>query len=141
MCPASQIPVNKSRDAGLPDNLPGFDEPLALLRACHTRILDHCELLEQLVTKVKAQGDETEIRDTARKLITYFSNSARLHHRDEENDLFPRLAVVLATESSLPGVTTPVQLIDLSITIVVPAIADFVGGLTLTLAITELADS
>jgi len=84
--------VNKSRDAGLPDNLPGFDEPLALLRACHTRILDHCELLEQLVTKVKAQGDETEIRDTARKLITYFSNSARLHHRDEENDLFPRLA-------------------------------------------------
>lgn len=75
-----------------PDSLPGFDEPLALLRVCHTEILDHCDLLEQLVTKVKARENEAEIRDTARKIITYFSNSARLHHQDEEDDLFPLLA-------------------------------------------------
>lgn len=87
-----QIPVDNSHDAGLPDSLPGFDEPLALLRACHTKILDHCDLLELLVTKIKAQENETELRDTARKLITYFSSSARLHHLDEETDLFPRLA-------------------------------------------------
>lgn len=75
-----------------PDSLPGFDEPLALLHVCHTEILDHCDLLEQLVTKVKARENEAEIRDTARKIITYFSNSARLHHQDEEDDLFPLLA-------------------------------------------------
>jgi hemerythrin-like domain-containing protein len=84
--------VNNTGETGLPESLPGFDDPLALLRACHTKILDHCDLLEQLVSQVQAQGDETELRDSARKLITYFSGSARLHHQDEETDLFPLLA-------------------------------------------------
>jgi hemerythrin-like domain-containing protein len=80
--------VDKPREA----DLPGFDDPLALLRACHTRILEHCDLLEQLVAGVQAQGDTTQLRDTARKVSSYFANSARLHHRDEETDLFPLLA-------------------------------------------------
>jgi hemerythrin-like domain-containing protein len=80
--------VDKPREA----NLPGFDDPLALLRTCHTRILEHCDLLEQLVAGVQAQGDTTQLRDTARKVSSYFSNSARLHHQDEETDLFPLLA-------------------------------------------------
>jgi hemerythrin-like domain-containing protein len=75
-----------------PDSLPGFDEPLALLRTSHSGILDHCDLLEQLVTKLKSGGDETDLRNTARKIINYFSGDARLHHLDEEKDLFPLLA-------------------------------------------------
>lgn len=84
--------MDKPQEAGLPESLPGFDDPLALLRACHTRILDHCDLLEQLVTGVEARGDATQLRDSARKVNSYFSNSARLHHQDEETDLFPLLA-------------------------------------------------
>lgn len=71
---------------------PGFDDPLALLRADHTRILDHCDLLEQLIAGVKTQEDKSQLRDTARKLSSYFSNSGRLHHMDEETDLLPLLA-------------------------------------------------
>jgi pyridoxamine 5'-phosphate oxidase len=56
-------------------DLPGFDEPLALLRACHKNITDHCERLENLIHNI----------------VRYFSTSALLHHRDEEEDLFPRL--------------------------------------------------
>ena len=75
----------------LHNTLPGFDEPLALLRACHKNILAHCDRLEALVLHVAAQGIDDEARKTARDIVRYFSTSARLHHRDEEEDLFPRL--------------------------------------------------
>lgn len=80
--------MDKPQEAGLP----GFDDPLALLRACHTRILDHCDLLEQLISGLETRVDATQLHDTARKVRSYFSNSARLHHQDEETDLFPLLA-------------------------------------------------
>jgi len=73
------------------DNLPGFDEPLALLRACHKNILAHCDRLEALLVHINEQGIDDEARKTARDIIRYFSSSVLLHHQDEEEDLFPRL--------------------------------------------------
>ena len=70
-------------DDGLPAELPGFDDPVGLLRACHDRILAHCDLLEALL-------DQPE-QETAGKVHRYFNTSARLHHQDEEEDLFPRI--------------------------------------------------
>jgi hemerythrin-like domain-containing protein len=69
---------------GLPDELPGFDDPIGMLRACHEKILAHCDLLEGLLN--------TPDRDTATQVHRYFSISAPLHHRDEEEDLFPRIS-------------------------------------------------
>jgi len=76
---------------GLPNDLPGFDEPLALLRACHEKILAHCDLLEGLVTHMAGTGPDTEARKTAERITRYFTISAEMHHRDEEEDIFPRL--------------------------------------------------
>lgn len=70
-------------DNGLPDELPGFDDPIALLRACHNKILVHCDLLEGLL--------DTPDQAVAAQVHRYFSTSAPLHHRDEEEDLFPRI--------------------------------------------------
>jgi hemerythrin-like domain-containing protein len=78
-------------DNDLPGNLPGFDDPLALLRACHTHILDHCELLERIAERLADGTADEATREAARKVVRYFSTSARLHHQDEEQDLFPRL--------------------------------------------------
>jgi len=78
-------------EKNLHDDLPGFDEPLALLRACHKNILAHCDRLEALVVHIGAQGLDDEARKAAGDIVRYFSGSARLHHRDEEEDLFPRL--------------------------------------------------
>ena len=75
----------------LHDNLPGFDEPLALLRSCHKNIIDHCDRLENLISHIDTQGIDDEARKAARNIVRYFSTSALLHHRDEEEDLFPRL--------------------------------------------------
>ena len=76
---------------GLTNDLPGFDDPLALLRACHDKILMHCDLLGGLLTHMLEAGPDSEARKSAERIIRYFSTSAELHHRDEEDDLFPRL--------------------------------------------------
>ena len=75
----------------LPEQLPGFDEPLALLRACHGKIVEHCELIEDIVRALQGNSDELDTRQAARKAITYFTSSARQHHEDEEQNLFPLL--------------------------------------------------
>jgi len=76
---------------GLTNDLPGFDDPLALLRACHEKILMHCDLLAGLVTHMIEAGPDSEAHKSAERISRYFSTSAELHHRDEEDDLFPRL--------------------------------------------------
>jgi hemerythrin-like domain-containing protein len=75
----------------LPETLPGFDDPLALLRACHGKIIAHCELIEEIVRALQGGSEGFDTRQAARKAITYFSSSARQHHADEEQDLFPLL--------------------------------------------------
>jgi hemerythrin-like domain-containing protein len=75
----------------LSEELPGFDEPLALLRACHGKIVEHCELIEDIVRALQGNSDELDTRQAARKAITYFTSSARQHHEDEEQNLFPLL--------------------------------------------------
>ena len=76
---------------GLTDDLPGFDDPLALLRVCHEKILMHCDLLKGLVTYMTETGPDSEARKTAERITRYFSTSAELHHRDEEEDIFPQI--------------------------------------------------
>ena len=87
----NRIEHHHMSEENLHDNLPGFDEPLALLRACHKNIIAYCDRLEALVTHIDAQGIDDEARKAARDIVRYFSSSALLHHRDEEEDLFPRL--------------------------------------------------
>jgi len=40
----------------LTNDLPGFDGPLALLRACHEKIFAHCDLLEGMVAYMVEAG-------------------------------------------------------------------------------------
>ena len=75
-------------DNGLPASLPGFDDPIGLLRACHTKMQQHCELLNELVSRNTV---DNEAREAARSISRYFTQSAPLHHRDEEEDLFPHI--------------------------------------------------
>jgi hemerythrin-like domain-containing protein len=78
-------------EQGLPETLPGFEDPLALLRACHEKMLVHCDLLEALVARARCGEPDDAARKAAQDITRYFSGSAPLHHRDEEEDLFPRI--------------------------------------------------
>ncbi len=77
----------------LTEDLPGFDNPVGLLRACHDKILLHCDLLERCLL----QPDPA----TAKQVHRYFSKSAPLHHSDEEEDVFPLLARTSTHTASL----------------------------------------
>lgn len=71
--------------------LPDFDDPLGVLRACHERMLSHCEMLQKLPAHLATNGVDDEARSAINRIVTYFSTSAAHHHQDEEQDLFPLL--------------------------------------------------
>ena len=83
----------------LPVPAPGFDEPLALLRACHERIQRQCATLAKLAAHLHRDGLTDAARQAATDIHRYFSSAGRQHHADEEQDLFP----LLRTEPTLAG--------------------------------------
>jgi hemerythrin-like domain-containing protein len=83
----------------LPAPAPGFDQPLAMLRACHERIQRQCATLTKLVAHLRSDGLTDSARQAATDIQRYFSSAGRQHHADEEQDLFPRLR----TEPGLAG--------------------------------------
>jgi hemerythrin-like domain-containing protein len=75
----------------LPSPAPGFDQPLALLRACHDRIRHQCDTLEKLVAHLRTHGLDHDVRHAAAEVLRYFTTAGQHHHEDEEQDLFPLL--------------------------------------------------
>jgi hemerythrin-like domain-containing protein len=71
--------------------VPDFDDPLGVLRACHERMLSHCDVLRKLPGHIADNGVDDEARSAIRRIVSYFSTSAVHHHQDEEQDLFPIL--------------------------------------------------
>ena len=51
----------------LTPELPDFDDPLGMLHACHERMLEHCDILEQLVPHIADKGVDSEARSAASK--------------------------------------------------------------------------
>ena len=71
--------------------LPSFDDPLAMLHACHDRIEAHCVTLEKLVAYLPRHGCDSAARQAAANILRYFDTAGPNHHADEERDLFPLL--------------------------------------------------
>lgn len=74
----------------------GFDTPLELLSACHDRMARQCETLKRLVAHVAQHGADGVAQTAAASVLRYFDTAALLHHRDEEEDLFPALIESMA---------------------------------------------
>jgi hemerythrin-like domain-containing protein len=74
----------------------GFEVPLEMLSACHSRIELMCSTLRRLVPHLTARGADAEARTAAANVMRYFDTSARHHHADEEQDLFPALIESMA---------------------------------------------
>jgi hemerythrin-like domain-containing protein len=69
----------------------GFEVPLEMLSACHGRVESQCQTLLRLVPHVAANGPDQAAREAAQNVMRYFDTSAKHHHADEEEDLFPAL--------------------------------------------------
>lgn len=69
----------------------GFEAPLEMLSACHGRVERQCQTMLRLVPHLAANGPDQAAREAAQNIMRYFDTSAKHHHADEEEDLFPAL--------------------------------------------------
>ncbi|HEX6706056.1 MAG TPA: hemerythrin domain-containing protein [Albitalea sp.] len=77
--------------ASLPFPTPaaGFDDPLAMLDACHDRVRRSLELLRRICERVEAGRVDADVRAAATDVLRYFDIAAPHHHEDEERHVFP----------------------------------------------------
>ena len=87
---------------------PAFDEPLEMLEACHGRIEAQLQTLERLVPHLQARGCDAEAAAAAQAVMRYFDTAGVLHHRDEDEDLFPLLRI-LAGERQRPEIAAAIE--------------------------------
>ena len=69
----------------------GFDEPFAMLAACHERVERMLQLLERLAEHLPTHGCDRQAADAARDVMRYFDLAAPAHHEDEERHVLPAL--------------------------------------------------
>lgn len=79
----------------------GFENPHAMLGACHERVQRSLDLLGRLVEHVDRCGHDASSRSAAHDVLRYFSQAAPLHHQDEELHLFPALLSRGSSEHAL----------------------------------------
>ena len=69
----------------------GFEQPYAMLQACHERVQRSLDLLSRLLDHVEQKGHDAQTRTAAADVLRYFDLAAPLHHADEETHVFPLL--------------------------------------------------
>ncbi|MBT0571136.1 hemerythrin domain-containing protein [Curvibacter sp. CHRR-16] len=74
----------------------GWEQPFAMLKACHERVQRMLVLLQRLQVHVGQHGVDGEAIEAAQDVMRYFDKAAPLHHLDEEEQIFP-LALVHGT--------------------------------------------
>lgn len=73
---------------------PHIDDPMALLRACHEKVVRFTTLAQRLQAHVRTKGVDEQAREAAQAVLRYFTLAAPLHHADEDDDLFVALRLL-----------------------------------------------
>lgn len=95
------------------DSVPGFDQPIAVLKHCHDKIRKQLTTLQNLLGHLAQQGNTEEARQAAQAVLKYFNKAAHLHHDDEEQDLMPMLqATATGDDAALLSTLVPEILAD-----------------------------
>lgn len=69
----------------------GFEEPFAMLLACHERVQRMLTLLQRLAEHLPTHGADDQARRAAHDIKRYFDQAGPAHHEDEERHIFPAL--------------------------------------------------
>jgi hemerythrin-like domain-containing protein len=64
---------------------------MAMLTACHERVLRMLRLLQRLCEHLPSHGADADARQAARDVLRYFDDAAPRHHEDEERHIVPAL--------------------------------------------------
>ena len=99
--------------APLFDSVPGFDQPIAVLKHCHDKIRKQLTTLQNLLAYLPQQGNTIAAQQAAKAVLQYFNKAAHLHHDDEEQDLMPMLqATASGADAALLTTLVPEILAD-----------------------------
>ena len=71
--------------------VPGFDQPIAVLKHCHDRIRKQIGTMQRLLSHLPLHGADIDAQQAAKAILQYFNKAAPNHHADEEDDLLPML--------------------------------------------------
>jgi len=77
----------------------GFDDPIGMLKDCHRRIERFLHLLWVVADRAPGRGLTEEETSAVQSAMSYFHLGGKRHTADEEESLFPRLRVALASEA------------------------------------------
>jgi len=66
-------------------------QPFALLDSCHQQVAIMLNTLTQLLDHIEAHGVDAQAQAWAREVFTFFMDTAREHHQDEERHIFPAM--------------------------------------------------
>jgi hemerythrin-like domain-containing protein len=69
----------------------GFDDPMAMLEACHERVRRSLDRLGRIAQRAARGHVDEAVREAARDVLRYFDVAAPHHHEDEERHVFPRV--------------------------------------------------
>ncbi|HSB99107.1 MAG TPA: hemerythrin domain-containing protein [Burkholderiaceae bacterium] len=61
-----------------------------VLDQCHRDTLVALDTLNNLVARLRSEGDSDWVRAMAAEVVKFFSTTAREHHEDEERHVFPK---------------------------------------------------
>ncbi|MGH8689359.1 MAG: hemerythrin domain-containing protein [Burkholderiales bacterium] len=115
-----------------------------MLAACHGRIEHQCATLRRLVSHLAANGADPEARRAAANVMRYFDTSARHHHKDEEEDLFPALIEAVAGSDAvclrglIQGLTADHRALEAAWARLRPVLEKVASGESVTLATDEV---
>ncbi|MBE3024008.1 pyridoxamine 5'-phosphate oxidase [Janthinobacterium sp. GW458P] len=87
------------------DSVPGFDQPIAVLKHCHDKIRKQLGTLQNLLAHLAQHGNTADAQQAAKAVLQYFNKAAHLHHDDEEQDLMPMLQATATGEDAALLVT------------------------------------
>src|SRR5262245_58481477 len=84
-------PTSPAALPGFSSPAASFDEPMAMLSACHDRVRRSLDLLDRISARVEAGRVDDAVCPAAAAVLRYFDQAAPHHHEDEEQHVFPRL--------------------------------------------------
>lgn len=95
------------------DPVPGFDQPIAVLKHCHDKIRKQIATMQKLIGHLAQHGATIDAQQAAKSVLQYFNKAAPLHHEDEEQDLMPMLqATATGEDAALLQTLVPAILAD-----------------------------
>ena len=88
---AARRPAKPAALPGFSSPSAGFDEPMAMLAACHDRMRRSLGLLDKICARLEDGPVDAAVHLAAGDVLRYFDKAAPHHHEDEEQHVFPRL--------------------------------------------------